>query len=122
MLTVLVPNLNSGDLWKRTVNGISRVADKIDKVIIVDGFSSDNSAELLKAGLLKIGVQSDIRKHPPSGIIDAIRFGVNLAETSHVLINLCGDELLSLPLTANCRDDCILFGASEIFNDKKRML
>ncbi|MBU3589073.1 glycosyltransferase [Polynucleobacter sp. 80A-SIGWE] len=122
MLTVLIPNLNSGELWLRTFRGISRVANKVDKVIIIDGYSIDNSSVLLRDSLLKINIPSDIRKFPPKGIINAIRSGINLVNTSHVLINLCGDELLSLPNSTNEVFEYIEFGSCDILNDKNQKI
>ncbi len=122
MLTVVIPNLNSNLLWKRTLSGIIKNKEYIKHIIIVDGYSSDNSGIELSKELAKCNISSEILYAEPRGIIDAIRYGISHVKTDYVLINLSGDELISIPNIKEDNKVGIYYGACEIYNKESKKI
>lgn len=116
MLTLVVPNLNTGSSWLRTFRGIEKLSTRISNVIVVDGFSNDNSCNLFSEALVRAGIRCEVYMKKPAGIIDAIRSGILHVKTKYVLVNLCGDELLNIPDFPEDSDKIIWYGDCEIHN------
>jgi hypothetical protein len=121
MLAVVVPNLNTGISWKRTLRGLKKNAIYINSVIIVDGKSMDDSGELLHQNLLASNIKSKIFFQDPGGIISAIRFGVSKVKSSHFVVNLSGDTIVKLP-TLPFKKNFLYYGICDVRNVKNDFL
>ena len=53
MISLVIPNLNTGNDFLRTVKGIIKVKKLINEVIIIDGNSDDSSGKLFYDALLE---------------------------------------------------------------------
>jgi hypothetical protein len=121
MITIVVPNLNTKNSWKRTLHGLKRNAKYIHSVIIVDGKSIDDSGKLLHQNLLALNIDSKIFFQDPNGIIAAIRFGVSKAQSSHLVVNLSGDTIVKLPKLP-LKENFLYYGICDVRNVKNDFL
>lgn len=118
MISLVIPNLNTGNNFLRTLKGILKVKKLISEVIIIDGYSDDNSGKLLRNALLENKIKTHLYLKPRNGIIDAINEGVKYVKSEYILINLSGDQIVNLPKIKNLKKDVILYGKCNVLDKK----
>lgn len=92
MISVITINFNNAQGLKKTFESIKNLNKKDFEYIVIDGGSTDESLELIKANskiITKYVSEKD------KGIYDAINKGINLATGSIIGLVHAGDEYLS---------------------------
>ena len=107
-LSIITVNLNDRAGLSRTLASVARQTFEDREVIVVDGGSTDGSAEVLRENG---GVVVDFVSEPDGGIFDAQNKGTRRARGTFCLYLNAGDELAS--------DDALekFFGAAEPVED-----
>lgn len=86
-LSVLVPIYNESRTLPELVNQInSKLSGVITECIFIDDGSTDGSADILNKALENVSFKSQVIKKENGGKSSAIKAGVKLVETSHVII------------------------------------
>ena len=94
--TIITASLNRGSTIQRTLESIRNQTFKDLEHIVVDGWSTDNTLEIIKAfeGTYPVSCISE----PDSGIAEALNKGLNLSAGTYVLI-IQADDCLPDPHT-----------------------
>jgi glycosyltransferase involved in cell wall biosynthesis len=111
-ITVVTVSFNNAALIEKTIKNVFEVAPPGSDYIIIDGKSTDGTAEIIKkySSKLKYWVSE-----PDGGIYDAMNKGWEKADKdSYILYLGCGDLLLALPEAASFAKADIVAGSVQI--------
>lgn len=109
--SIITVNLNNAVGLKKTINSVCSQSFKNFEYIIIDGGSTDGSAELLREDHSKINYWTTEKDH---GIYDAMNKGIAKANGKYLLFLNSGDcfadcEVLDKVASFNCTQD-LLYG------------
>lgn len=89
-VSVITVCLNAADALSKTLENISKQNYADMEVIVVDGWSSDNTRDVMKA---YTGIITKSISEPDKGIYDAMNKGVALADGDYCIFINAGDEI-----------------------------
>jgi glycosyltransferase involved in cell wall biosynthesis len=119
-LSIITVNLNNKNGLQKTISSVLSQAVNFFEFIIIDGASSDGSAELIAQNQNKI---SFWLSEPDSGIYQAMNKGIRAAKGEYVLFLNSGDflvdnDVLKNVFNVNSSED-VLYGRSYISKENK---
>ena len=90
-ISIIIPNLNSGKYLEACLNSIFSQSYKNFEVIVVDGYSTDNSKDILDKYTKSFYRRLFIVYRRPQGQSDAINAGMSMA-TGDIVTYICADD------------------------------
>lgn len=116
-LSIVTINYNNLTGLKTTLNSVSYIKPFVDlEYIVVDGYSSDGSRELLQNNTAVIDV---LIIEPDTGIYNAMNKGIFAASGSHILFLNSGEKLLaSIKDVLHFSDEIVYAGVKTIYNSR----
>ncbi len=124
-LTILIPSFNHSNYIDELFCSIDNLGVNYCKVIVIDDFSQDNSAEKIKKYALKNNNVDFLIKESNMGLVDSLIKGLSLVKTKYLymiasddLINPAGFKL-ALKKMKNENELCFcIFGAKKIIDNR----
>lgn len=107
ILSIIVPTLNSAGTIPRWLDSLTgslpdELCDSFE-VIVVDGFSIDNTIDLIASRLGKLHIPFKVYKQNPEGIYEAIRMGYRVASGLWFIVANSDDEIFGKALAGLIR-------------------
>jgi len=118
LLSVVIPNFNSGQLLRKSLESIAGNSSFIDlEVVIVDNLSSDHPSEIVNDFLflsIKFIIESDF------GVYDAMNKGVDCSNGNWLFFLGAGDELILDSLSVDLFDNTFDYFYGKAFDVEKQ--
>ncbi len=119
-LTIIVPTLNCGSTLSETLVSLLPLIRHGAKAIVVDSFSTDNTAAIA----LQYG--ATIRQVPPGNMYNAINEGINMAATEWVTYlngdDVCYPDAIFLAIDTISENADIVYGSIDFIDAAGRFL
>lgn len=124
-LTILIPSFNHSKYIDELFYSIDSLGVNYCKVIVIDDFSQDNSAEKIKKYALKNNNVDFLIKESNMGLVDSLIKGLSFVKTKYVymiasddLINSTGFKLALQKMKNESKLCFCIFGAKKIIDDR----
>jgi glycosyltransferase involved in cell wall biosynthesis len=123
LLSVITINLDNVYGLKKTVKSVLSQNDRDFEYLIVDGFSSDGSIEIIKGIDISEGVKYLIEND--AGIYDAMQKAVETASGKFIVFLNSGDEFAGRDITNFIKKNCInydlIYGDIKFYDKKNKL-